>query len=74
MIQQFNLVSGWVRTCLVTLIKKSERVEMFKRFIDLMECLKELNNFNGMMEILSGLNRFDLFGLFIWFINFFFLN
>ena len=45
----------------MTLVKKSERVEMFKRFIDLMECLKELNNFHGMMEILSGLNRFDLF-------------
>ena len=57
-VKQFNSVSSWVRTCMVKKVKKTERVELLKKYVRLMEELMELNNFNGMMEILSGLNRF----------------
>ena len=41
---------------MVKKVKKAPRIEVLKKFIRLMEELRELNNFNGMMEILSGLN------------------
>jgi hypothetical protein len=36
---------------------KNVAQSFFSRFIRVMEALKELNNFNGMMEILSGINK-----------------
>ena len=57
MIKQFNMISGWVSSALVTQVTLDGRVEVLKKFIDLMEDLHELNNLNGMMEILSGINN-----------------
>ena len=72
MIKQFNDVSSWVTKCIVTVVKKEQRVVLLKRFINLMESLRSLNNFNGMMEILSGVNRF-FFLLFFFYLFFFYL-
>eukprot|EP00009_Paramoeba_aestuarina_P008825 CAMPEP_0201521960 /NCGR_PEP_ID=MMETSP0161_2-20130828/16376_1 /ASSEMBLY_ACC=CAM_ASM_000251 /TAXON_ID=180227 /ORGANISM="Neoparamoeba aestuarina, Strain SoJaBio B1-5/56/2" /LENGTH=495 /DNA_ID=CAMNT_0047920701 /DNA_START=112 /DNA_END=1599 /DNA_ORIENTATION=+ len=57
MIKQFNLISGWVSSALVTQVTLDGRIEILKKFIDLMDQLHELNNLNGMMEILSGINN-----------------
>ena len=57
MIKQFNLISGWASSALVTQVTLDGRVEILKKFIDLMDQLHELNNLNGMMEILSGINN-----------------
>uniref|UniRef100_A0A7S4PFG4 Ras-GEF domain-containing protein n=1 Tax=Paramoeba aestuarina TaxID=180227 RepID=A0A7S4PFG4_9EUKA len=56
MIKQFNLFSNWVSCALVTQATLEGRVSTLKKFIDLMEALQALNNFNGMMEVLSGVN------------------
>jgi len=56
MIKQFNLFSNWVSCALVTQACKDDRVETLKKFIDLLDELCALNNFNGMMEVLSGIN------------------
>mmetsp|Transcript_16038 Transcript_16038/g.22271 ORF Transcript_16038/g.22271 Transcript_16038/m.22271 type:complete len:457 (+) Transcript_16038:73-1443(+) len=56
MIKQFNLFSNWVSCALVTQVTLEGRVETLKKFIDLMDELQTLNNFNGMMEVLSGIN------------------
>jgi son of sevenless len=56
MIKQFNLFSNWVSCELVTKALKDDRIDTLKKFIDLLDELHNLNNFNGMMEVISGIN------------------
>jgi len=41
--------------------KLDKRVKVFRKFLEIAECLRKLGNFNGMMEILSGLDRGPVF-------------
>jgi len=63
MIRKFNQVSKWVQTELVKLDNVKQRVAVMCRFLEICEYLRDLNNYNGLMEILSGLNASAIFRL-----------
>jgi len=54
-IQAFNTSSKWVAWEILNQEKLKDRVYVVKKFIRILECLLEMNNFHGIMEILAGL-------------------
>eukprot|EP00005_Dracoamoeba_jomungandri_P013821 CAMPEP_0174269374 /NCGR_PEP_ID=MMETSP0439-20130205/40767_1 /TAXON_ID=0 /ORGANISM="Stereomyxa ramosa, Strain Chinc5" /LENGTH=1270 /DNA_ID=CAMNT_0015358109 /DNA_START=6 /DNA_END=3818 /DNA_ORIENTATION=+ len=57
MIARFNSVSRWVCHSIVQKSDIWERAEMLEKFLDITQALRNLNNYNGMMEVLSGLQN-----------------
>eukprot|EP01102_Stenamoeba_stenopodia_P020903 TRINITY_DN829_c0_g1_i6.p1 TRINITY_DN829_c0_g1~~TRINITY_DN829_c0_g1_i6.p1 ORF type:complete len:613 (+),score=53.27 TRINITY_DN829_c0_g1_i6:223-2061(+) len=55
-IKRFNQVSFWVASEIFSTPDPKNRVLLICRFIELARHLRDLNNFNGMMEIISALN------------------
>jgi hypothetical protein len=53
----FNEWSYWVSTEIITAGSIAEQVTTTKRFINLLDHLFKLNNFQSLMAVLSGLNR-----------------
>jgi len=53
---QFNRISGWVASTILSEIRSKKRAACISFFISVAKCLLELKNFNGIMEIVSGLN------------------
>jgi len=64
MINKFNHMNKWVQ---VEILKAGEsvrqRAAIFGRFLEICGYMKELNNFNGMMEILSAINSTAIYRL-----------
>eukprot|EP00050_Salpingoeca_kvevrii_P021916 m.117881 g.117881 ORF g.117881 m.117881 type:complete len:1579 (+) comp9523_c0_seq4:72-4808(+) len=56
LISRFNAISQWCATLIVTELKIKTRVEVLRRIIDIMKCLRKLRNFNSLMALLSGVN------------------
>lgn len=56
LVERFNLVSYWVATEIVMQTEAKQREKTVRKFIAVAEHLRELNNFNGVMEIIGGLN------------------
>jgi len=56
LVERFNLVSYWVATEIVMQTEAKPREKTVRKFISVAEHLRELNNFNGVMEIIGGLN------------------
>jgi len=56
LVERFNLVSYWVATEIVMQTDAKQREKTVRKFISVAEHLRELNNFNGVMEIIGGLN------------------
>jgi len=56
MVERFNSVSYWVTTEIVMQTDLKKRVLLIKKFITIAEFMKEISNFNGLMEIIGGLN------------------
>eukprot|EP01126_Amoeba_proteus_P055987 TRINITY_DN6988_c0_g1_i1.p1 TRINITY_DN6988_c0_g1~~TRINITY_DN6988_c0_g1_i1.p1 ORF type:complete len:197 (+),score=36.79 TRINITY_DN6988_c0_g1_i1:549-1139(+) len=63
MIENFNYLSSWVATRICMTEKTRDRVQLVSKLIDIAQKLRQLNNFNGLMEILSGLNRGPVYRL-----------
>jgi hypothetical protein len=63
MIKHFNDVSFWVQHQVLQHKKLDQRYKVFKRFIKLLRCSREYNNFNLCQEILSGLSSAAVFRL-----------
>ncbi|KAL6041549.1 Son of sevenless 1 [Balamuthia mandrillaris] len=63
MIERFNQVSNWVVTELVSETDETSRVNVLKRFIELANECKQINNFNACMEIISGLTNSSIYRL-----------
>jgi len=63
MIKQFNQLSQWVRTEIVTQISQKKRSEILAKFIETASHLQKLNNFNSLMQILAALNSLPVFRL-----------
>lgn len=61
--QQFNKVSYWVTTEIVTQKDKSRQVSLLEKFIDIAKRCETLNNFNSVLEIVSGINHFSVLRL-----------
>ena len=57
LIERFNYVSSWVATRVCMAERTKERTKLVCKLIMVAEKLRQLNNFNGLMEIVSGLNR-----------------
>lgn len=57
MIERFNYVSSWIATRICMTEKPRDRTKLIAKLINVAYHLKQLNNFNGLMEICSGLNR-----------------
>uniref|UniRef100_A0A6B2KXG8 Ras-GEF domain-containing protein n=1 Tax=Arcella intermedia TaxID=1963864 RepID=A0A6B2KXG8_9EUKA len=55
--ERFNYINAWVATTVCLTENFKSRVKIIKRFIDIAMALRQLRNFNGMMEICSGLTR-----------------
>eukprot|EP01102_Stenamoeba_stenopodia_P022109 TRINITY_DN9101_c0_g2_i1.p1 TRINITY_DN9101_c0_g2~~TRINITY_DN9101_c0_g2_i1.p1 ORF type:complete len:373 (+),score=71.87 TRINITY_DN9101_c0_g2_i1:125-1120(+) len=55
LISCFSELSNWVVAEIVGTDRLKQRVSVVKQFIRIAEKLRELNNFNGVMEILTGL-------------------
>mmetsp|Transcript_970 Transcript_970/g.2527 ORF Transcript_970/g.2527 Transcript_970/m.2527 type:complete len:716 (-) Transcript_970:255-2402(-) len=53
----FNQVSWSVTTAVCSTLRKSRRVRLLEKMIDVMAVLFRLNNLNGVFEIMSGLNN-----------------
>lgn len=62
LIRRFNLVSTWVATEIVKRDAK-ERVTLIKNFIRIADELKNLGNFNGLLEVLAGLQNKAIYRL-----------
>jgi len=60
LIDRFNAVSYWVATEIVMTIDLKERANVLRKFISVAESLKEMNNYNGLMEIVGGLNMWSI--------------
>jgi len=58
MVERFNSVSYWVATEIMMQTELKQRISVLKKFIDVAQRLKEMNNFNGVMEVIGGLNMF----------------
>ncbi len=54
-IEHFNAVNKWVMSEIVGQIQLKQRQTALNKFIALARALRDLNNFNGLMEVLSGL-------------------
>jgi len=58
LVERFNQVSYWVATEIVMQSELRDRVACVRRFITIAEHLRDLGNYNGVMEIIGGLNNF----------------
>jgi len=58
LVERFNQVSYWVSTEIVMQSELRDRVACVRRFITIAEHLRDLGNYNGVMEIIGGLNSF----------------
>jgi len=56
LVERFNTVSYWVATEIVMQSSLKDRVTILKKFISVAENLRDMNNFNGVMEIIAGIN------------------
>jgi len=56
MIRQFNEISNWVSTSIVSSQKIRQRVKVMTKFIRLADILRKMNNFNTMVAIVAGIN------------------
>jgi len=56
MVDRFNQVSYWVSSEVVMQTDLKKRQTLLKKFITIAEQMKEIGNFNGLMEIIGGLN------------------
>jgi len=63
MIDRFNYISSWVATTICTAENIKDRKRVLKRFIDITISLKQIHNYNGMMEIWSGISRGPIYRL-----------
>ncbi|KAH3762059.1 cell division control protein [Pelomyxa schiedti] len=63
MIQHFNQISHWVVEEICSTDDFQDRVKIIERFIDLANCLSELQNYNGLMSVLSGFTNSSAFRL-----------
>jgi uncharacterized membrane protein len=57
MTERFNLVSNWVVSKLCCCETLKTRVKIFEGFVLVADYLRQLGNFNGMMEICSAFQR-----------------
>jgi len=57
LIDQFNLISRWVTTQIVSEKKLRKRAKKLESFIKIAKCLRDLNNFHILMAFISGLNN-----------------
>jgi hypothetical protein len=55
-IKRFNDVSAWVASSVVLAPKKKQRVAVLTRLIQIMDELRRIRNFNGMMAFFSALS------------------
>jgi len=60
MVDRFNLVSYWVATEIVMQPELKQREKTVRKFIQVAENLRDLNNYNGVMEIIGGLNLWSV--------------
>jgi len=58
--ERFNTVSYWVATEIVMQTMLKDRVNTLKKFIIVAEHLRDMNNFNGVMEIIAGINMWSV--------------
>jgi len=58
LVERFNQVSYWVSTEIVMQSELRERVNAIRKFVVIAEHLRDLGNYNGVMEIIGGLNSF----------------
>jgi len=63
MIKHFNDISFWVQYQILQQKKLDPRYKVFKRFIKLIKCSLDFNNFNLCYEILSALSSSSIFRL-----------
>lgn len=57
MTDRFNFVSDWVVNILCTAENPKTRVTYFQKFLRIADELRNLGNFNGVLEIMSGIRR-----------------
>lgn len=57
MIERFNFISNWVAYMIVSRKMLADRINCVSKFIEIAVCLRELNNFNGLLSIIGGLNN-----------------
>ena len=55
--QRFNHVSHWVTTSVISAKGQKQRVHEIERFISMMDALRALHNYDGLMAVMSGLNN-----------------
>jgi hypothetical protein len=63
MIQTFNTLSNWIGTTIVGTPDLKERAKIVEKFIEVAECLWNLNNFNGVFAVCSGLSLASIYRL-----------
>jgi len=64
MINMFNMMNWWVQKEVINSGDlPKQRAATMGKFLEICECLLELQNYNGFMEILSGLNSSAVFRL-----------
>eukprot|EP01094_Clydonella_sp_ATCC50884_P001587 TRINITY_DN111_c0_g1_i10.p1 TRINITY_DN111_c0_g1~~TRINITY_DN111_c0_g1_i10.p1 ORF type:complete len:659 (-),score=182.84 TRINITY_DN111_c0_g1_i10:208-2184(-) len=56
-VERFNRVSYWVSRTVLAASNPERRVAVVQHFVEIAVELRELQNFNGVMEILAGLNN-----------------
>ncbi|KAL0478329.1 RasGEF [Acrasis kona] len=61
--EQFNQTSSWISTTIVMEENFRRRCNLLRYFIDLAQCLRELNNYNGLNTVISSLNSSSVFRL-----------
>jgi len=62
-VQRFNHVSTWVAVTLTSQKDKAKRIKLLSHFIQILQHLKELNNFNGIFQIVGGLGNSSVYRL-----------
>ncbi|KJE95510.1 hypothetical protein CAOG_05959 [Capsaspora owczarzaki ATCC 30864] len=62
-INRFNLLSNWVAGVLVSKKGLHSRKEALIKFIDIAECCRHLNNFNGLTAIVAALQNSSIYRL-----------
>jgi len=60
LVDRFNKVSYWVATEIVMSTNIKDRVNLMKKFIAMAEHLRDMGNFNGVMEVVAGLNLWSI--------------
>jgi len=60
MTERFNKVSYWVSTEIVMQTDLRKRAVLLKKFIDIAEHMRDISNYNGLMEIIGGLNSLPI--------------